>query len=282
MRRVGELDILLIRFNCARRPHGELDRQRWAGSKGHLPHRRRGPRSCFCTTRPSTQASYPPTKCGCLTRMRWRHSSNVIRACCWWRRATFIAPPKPSSREFPRPSARPANRRSRLNSTCVGQNFSGSSHPPSTCMLGFQATDLGAWSPMLYRSANFPAPTLMVRRRQPPPGHKRLFSPAIGCSFFGNLQRLYSVCRGNPAMAINGRRNKPIGPGGSTRRLHQSPASDGFRRGRNRIDEGVKGVLLLGMVPPLSGQIHSCKRQLCSGCSGRVSGLKYRSKALTG
>ena len=28
----------------------------------------------------------------------------------------------------------------------------------------------------------------------------------------------------------------------------------GFRRGRNRIDEGVKGVLLLGMVPPLSGQ----------------------------
>jgi len=25
-------------------------------------------------------------------------------------------------------------------------------------------------------------------------------------------------------------------------------------RGRNRIDEGVKGVLLLGMVPPLSGQ----------------------------
>jgi len=40
--------------------------------------------------------------------------------------------------------------------------------------------------------------------------------------------------------------------------------------GRNRIDEGVKGVLLLGMVPPLSGQIHSCERQLCSGCSGCV------------
>src|SRR5271156_614998 len=52
-------------------------------------------------------------------------------------------------------------------------------------------------------------------------------------------------CRRKPAMAINGRRNKPFGPGGSTRRLHQ--------RGRNRIDEGVKGVLLLGMVPPLSG-----------------------------
>ena len=41
-------------------------------------------------------------------------------------------------------------------------------------------------------------------------------------------------------------------PGAST----QSPAAEalGSRRGRNRIDEGVKGVLLLGMVPPLSGQ----------------------------
>jgi len=26
-------------------------------------------------------------------------------------------------------------------------------------------------------------------------------------------------------MAINGRRNKPFGPGGSTRRLHPSPAA---------------------------------------------------------
>ena len=30
-------------------------------------------------------------------------------------------------------------------------------------------------------------------------------------------------CRSNPAMAINGHRNKPCGPGGSTRRLHPSP-----------------------------------------------------------
>ena len=59
---------------------------------------------------------------------------------------------------------------------------------------------------------------------------------------------------GSPAMEINGRRNKPFGPGGSTRRLHQSPPfMDGFRRGRNRIDEGVKGEFFLGMVPPLSG-----------------------------
>jgi len=82
----------------------------------------------------------------------------------------------------------------------------------------------------------------------------------------------YIRCAGLPAMAINGRRNKPFGPGGGTRRLHHW--------GRNRIDEGVKGVLLLGMVPPLSGHCNSCQRQLCSGCSGRVSGLKYRSKVL--
>ena len=99
-----------------------------------------------------------------------------------------------------------------------------------------------------------------------------------------------------PAMAINGERNKPIGPGGGTRRLHHgsstrplpmaSPAAgEGLsrtpqptgrerdlsafprpavaegvwqgtgdpRRGRNRIDEGVKVRLLLGMVPPSSG-----------------------------
>src|ERR1700731_1375129 len=54
-------------------------------------------------------------------------------------------------------------------------------------------------------------------------------------------------CWRKPAMAINGRRNKPFGPGGSTRRLHQ--------RGRTRIDEGVKDVLLLGMVPPLSDRL---------------------------
>jgi hypothetical protein len=34
--------------------------------------------------------------------------------------------------------------------------------------------------------------------------------------------RAYIGVAGLPAMAINGRRNKPFGPGGSTRRLHQS------------------------------------------------------------
>lgn len=52
-------------------------------------------------------------------------------------------------------------------------------------------------------------------------------------------------------MAINGYRNKPIGPGGGTRRLHQiSTHAVGMLWGRNRIDEGVKGMLLPGMVPP--------------------------------
>ena len=42
-------------------------------------------------------------------------------------------------------------------------------------------------------------------------------------------------------------------PGASTQT--QAPvAQRGLGWGRNRIDEGVKGVLLLGMVPPLSGQ----------------------------
>jgi len=59
---------------------------------------------------------------------------------------------------------------------------------------------------------------------------------------------------GSPAMEINDRRNKPFGPGGSTRRLHPSPPFlGGFRRGRTRIDEGVKGAFFLGIVPPLSG-----------------------------
>jgi len=30
-------------------------------------------------------------------------------------------------------------------------------------------------------------------------------------------------------------------------------SESGFWRGRNRIDEGVKGVFFLGMVPPISG-----------------------------
>ena len=71
--------------------------------------------------------------------------------------------------------------------------------------------------------------------------------------FFSKLAP-YIRGAGSPAMEINDRRNKPFGPGGSTRRLHPSPPlQDGFRRGRTRIDEGVKGEFFPGMVPPLSG-----------------------------
>src|SRR3954470_13127512 len=79
--------------------------------------------------------------------------------------------------------------------------------------------------------------------------------PALSFSTFGP----YIEGAGLPAMEINGRRNKPFGPGGGTRRLHPSPSEhdprdqSGLRRGRNSIDEGVKGSLFLGMVPPLSG-----------------------------
>jgi hypothetical protein len=70
---------------------------------------------------------------------------------------------------------------------------------------------------------------------------------------------IFTVLPFGAAMAINGHRNKPFGPGGSTRRLHPSGSALPFRdsgplrRGRNRIDEGVKGALLPGMIPPLSG-----------------------------
>src|SRR6267378_8205939 len=78
---------------------------------------------------------------------------------------------------------------------------------------------------------------------------------AVQALFFSTFPP-YIEGAGSPAMEINCRRNKPFGPGGSTRRLHQNPKPvifDGFWRGRNRIDEGVKGVFFLGMVPPLSG-----------------------------
>ena len=56
------------------------------------------------------------------------------------------------------------------------------------------------------------------------------------------------------------------------RGLHLEPEQSraGSRRGRNRIDEGVKGLFLPGVAPPLSDHKHSCQRQLCSGCCRRV------------
>ena len=77
---------------------------------------------------------------------------------------------------------------------------------------------------------------------------------AVAKALFFSTLAPYIGGAGSPAMEINCRRNKPFGPGGSTRRLHPSPPFiGGLRRGRNRIDEGVKGVFFPGMVPPLSG-----------------------------
>ncbi len=42
-------------------------------------------------------------------------------------------------------------------------------------------------------------------------------------------------------------------PGASTKTRSNARQILGLRRGRNRIDEGVKGVFFLGIVPPLSG-----------------------------
>jgi len=54
-------------------------------------------------------------------------------------------------------------------------------------------------------------------------------------------------------MAINGHRNKPIGPGGSTRHLHQFQG-DPCHGGEIGSTKGVKGVLLPEMVPSLPDQ----------------------------
>ena len=43
-------------------------------------------------------------------------------------------------------------------------------------------------------------------------------------------------------------------PGASTINCCNHDGSGRLLWGRNRIDEGVKGVLSLGMVPPLSGR----------------------------
>jgi len=51
------------------------------------------------------------------------------------------------------------------------------------------------------------------------------------------------------AVAIN--HSDPGAVPGASTQAH--PLNGGFRQGRNRIDEGVKGEFFLGMVPPLSG-----------------------------
>src|ERR1700733_6621893 len=93
-----------------------------------------------------------------------------------------------------------------------------------------------------------------------------LFFPAFA-SYIGGA--------GSPAMEINGRRNKPFGPGGSTRRLHPSPpAMPQVSAGAKQDRRGRKGRVFSRYGSAVIGLCNSCKRQLCSGGSGRVSGLK--------
>ena len=77
---------------------------------------------------------------------------------------------------------------------------------------------------------------------------------------------------GSPAMEINGRRNKPFGPGGSTRRLHPSPPLwSRVSAGANQDRRGRKGRVFSRYGSAVIGLCNSCKRQLCSGCSGCVT-----------
>src|SRR3954469_4307241 len=76
---------------------------------------------------------------------------------------------------------------------------------------------------------------------------------------------------GSPAMEINGRRNKPFGPGGSTRRLHPSPPQERVSAGANQDRRGRKGRVFSRYGSAVIGLCNSCKRQLCSGRSGCVT-----------
>ena len=58
-------------------------------------------------------------------------------------------------------------------------------------------------------------------------------------SFFCRHGGLYTDCRRKPTTAINGLRNKPLGPGGGTRRLHQGSVSDVGKRASERSTSGL-------------------------------------------
>jgi hypothetical protein len=68
--------------------------------------------------------------------------------------------------------------------------------------------------------------------------HQSSIKPWLTCCGLSNLRsvifptaaRLVILwAAGSPAMAINGYRNKPIGPGGGTRRLHHELLSSGVQ-----------------------------------------------------
>src|SRR5581483_950074 len=95
--------------------------------------------------------------------------------------------------------------------------------------------------------------------------------PALSFSTFAP----YIEGAGSLAMEINDRRNKPFGPGGSTRRLHQNPLKRPLKEwvsaGAKQDRRGRKGRVFSRYGSADIGPCNSCKRQLCSGCSGCVT-----------
>src|SRR5580765_3358601 len=94
-------------------------------------------------------------------------------------------------------------------------------------------------------------------------------------ALFFSILAPYIGGAGSPAMEINGRRNKPFGPGGGTRRLHQNPPGKTRDRrvsaGAKQDRRGRKGRVFSRYGSAVIGLCNSCKRQLCSGCSGCVT-----------
>jgi hypothetical protein len=126
----------------------------------------------------------------------------------------------------------------RDSGVCAGENF---------CRSGTRS------APAHFGNGRIRSETATERHQTESPGPRSPPVQRLRPLFFSKLAP-YIGGAGSPAMEINDRRNKPFGPGGSTRRLHPSPPlQGGFRRGRTRIDEGVKGEFFPGMVPPLSG-----------------------------
>src|SRR5437764_12168649 len=115
------------------------------------------------------------------------------------RRAQTSTPPKPASDIL----AKAMNSAIRLGGTDVG-----SSGP--MIAAGGESGDMDG----RFR-------TVAVPRQPDLPGSRARNRPAQAL-FFSTFAP-YIGRAGSPAMEINCRRNKPFGPGGSTRRLHQNP-----------------------------------------------------------
>ena len=232
VRRIEGLDIFLIDSTVAGAPHGELDAPTLAWLDGSLG---------ASTTRPAFLfLHHPPFDTGIAytDAVRLRNADALAAVLRRHQRVLLVA----------------AGHVHRSAQTV----FAGIS--ASICPAGEQAVTLEfepRWPevfriepPAFHLHAWLPGPGFgsVVTHLVPVGGISRALllrlrrnhpASAVRPNFWEEATALSSVtfsayiplCRGNPAMAINGRRNKPIGPGGSTRRLHQSPASTGFGGG---------------------------------------------------